>query len=57
MSAVEPLYFGDKRLDNLLAALEEEIYHRCVGQEISIVTVIGVLERIQWRLQQEMDNE
>lgn len=55
-SNVEPLYYGDMRLDNLLLALEDRIYETAEGHEIPVVTFIGILERVKWRLMQAMDD-
>lgn len=47
---LEPLYFGDKRLDTLKDAIMEEIYDRCGWQDIPLVAVIGTLRAIEHEL-------
>ena len=58
MTNVEPLYYGDKRLDSLLGEIEDNIYALAAeGHEIPVVTFIGILERVKWRLQQSIDSD
>ena len=51
---VESLFFGDKRLDNLYDVLLQEIYDRAGGQDIPIVSVLGILDKIKQTLLEEM---
>ena len=47
MLKIESLYFGDMRLDALKRDIMEVIISRCEGQDIPIVTVVGILHMIQ----------
>ena len=43
---VEPLYFGDRRLDNLQDAIRDLIYDRVGGKDVPVVAVMGILQRL-----------
>lgn len=49
------LFSGDIRLDKLSADIENLIYERAGGLNIPIVSVIGLLERIKLRLNDELN--
>lgn len=51
---VESLFFGDKRLDVLYDTILQEIYERAGGQDIPIVSVLGILDRIKQTLMEDM---
>ena len=53
---VEPLYDGDMRIDALLDEIERVIYDVCGDRDVAVVSVLGVLDRVKWRLQQDMDD-
>ena len=50
MAKVKNLYGGDMRLDTLDKAITDLIYERVGGQDIPIVSVVGVLGKIRLKL-------
>jgi len=54
---IQPLYNGDKRLDALALAIEDLIYERVGGQDVPIVAVMGVLERLKLKLNNTLNRE
>lgn len=50
----EQLYDGDKRVDAFVDDVENKIYELCGGR-LTVVTVIGILERVKWRFMREQE--
>lgn len=57
MKEIEPLYFGDMRLDTLRDAIMGLILDRAAEQKIPVASVIGVLYIIQQELYGMMRDE
>jgi hypothetical protein len=55
MLKVEQLYFGDKRLDALKDEIINVIVSRCEGQNIPVVSVLGILNLVEDDLKEMME--
>lgn len=52
---VEPLYFGDKRMDSLYNSILKEIMDRAEKQDITVAEAVGVLELVKLDLRDSME--
>lgn len=50
---IEPLYFGDIRLDNICNSIKEILYERCEGMPLP--TVLGLLKCVEIEILKDMD--
>lgn len=51
---VEPLYYGDVRIDTLCSAIEGQIRDRLADHDIPVVVALGVLDVVRQRFLEDL---